>query len=61
MKMKTLEPLRNFQHRLSRSRRWLFVIVITLCLIPSNTRAQGIGDILLLLSYHHEHPPRPDW
>jgi hypothetical protein len=49
MKMKTLEPLRNFQHRLNRSRRWLFVIVITLCLIPSNTRAQGIGDILLLL------------
>jgi len=49
MKMKTLELLRNFQHRLSRSRRWLFVAVITLCLIPSNTRAQGIGDILLLL------------
>ena len=49
MKTKTLELLRNFQHRLSRSRRWLFVAVITLCLIPSNTRAQGIGDILLLL------------
>jgi hypothetical protein len=49
MKMKTLELLRNFQHRLSRSRRWLFVAVITLCLIPSNTRAQGIGDLLLLL------------
>ena len=25
MKMKTLEFLRNFQHKLSRSRRWLFV------------------------------------
>jgi hypothetical protein len=49
MKMKTLEFLRNFQHRLSRSRRWLFVAVITVCLIPANTRAQGIGDILLLL------------
>ena len=49
MKMKTLELLRNFQHRLSRSRRWLFVAVITLCLIPSSTRAHGIGDILLLL------------
>ncbi len=49
MKMKTLELLRNFQHRLSRSRRWLFVAVITLCLIPLNTRAQGIGDLLLLL------------
>jgi hypothetical protein len=49
MKTKTLEFLHNFQHRLSRSRRWLFVAVISLCLIPSNTRAQGIGDILLLL------------
>jgi methyl-accepting chemotaxis protein len=49
MKMNTLDLLRNLQHRFSRSRRWLFVAVITLCLIPSNTRAQGIGDILLLL------------
>src|SRR5258707_140893 len=48
MKMKTLEPPRNFQHRLNRSRRWLFVIVITLCLIPSTTRADGVGDILSL-------------
>ena len=48
MKMKTLEPLRNFQHRLNRSRRWPFVIVITLLLIPSSTRADGIGDILSL-------------
>jgi hypothetical protein len=49
MKMKTLELLRNLQHRLSRSRRWLFVTVIALCLVPSSTRAQGIGDLLLLL------------
>jgi len=49
MKTKTLELFRNFQHRLSRSRRWLFVAVITLCLIPSNTRADGVGDILNLL------------
>src|SRR5580692_6592144 len=49
MKTRTLEFLRNFQQRLNRSRRWLFVAVISLCLIPSNTRAQGIGDILLLL------------
>jgi hypothetical protein len=27
----------------------LFVAVITLCLIPSNTRADGVGDILTLL------------
>jgi hypothetical protein len=49
MKMKTLEFLRNFQHKLSRSRRWLFVAVVTLCLLPSTTQAQGIADILLLL------------
>jgi len=49
MKMKTLELLRNLQHRLSRSRRWLFVTVIALCLVPSSARAQGIGDLLLLL------------
>jgi hypothetical protein len=49
MKMKTLELLRNLRDRLSHSRRWLFVAVISLCLIPANTRAQGIGDILFLL------------
>jgi hypothetical protein len=49
MKMKTLELLRNLQRRWGRSRRWLFVVVITLCLIPSNTRAAGVGDILSLL------------
>ena len=48
MRTKTLELFRTFQHRLSRSRRWLFAAVITLCLIPSNTRAQGIGAILSL-------------
>ena len=48
MKMKTLELLRNLQHILSHSRRWLFVAVIALCLVPSNTRADGIGDILSL-------------
>ncbi len=61
MKMKTLELLRNLQHRLSRSRRWLFVTVIALCLVPSSTRAQGIGDIAVAASYHHKHPPGPDW
>ena len=48
MKLKTLELFRNFQHRLSHSRRWLFVAVITLCLLPSTTRADGIVDILSL-------------
>ena len=48
MKMKALELLRNFRNRLSRSRRWLFVAVITLYLIPATTRADGIGDILSL-------------
>jgi len=49
MKTKALELLRNFQHRLSHSRRWLVVAVITMCLIPVSTRAQGIGDLLSLL------------
>jgi methyl-accepting chemotaxis protein len=49
MKTKTLELFRDFQHRLSRSRRWLFVAVISLCLVSSNTRADGVGDILTLL------------
>lgn len=49
MKTKTLEFLRNFQYRSSRRRRWLLVAVISVCLISSNTRAQGIGDLLLLL------------
>jgi hypothetical protein len=48
MKIKTLELLRSLQHRLSRSRRWLLAAVIALCLIPLNTRADGIGDILSL-------------
>jgi hypothetical protein len=49
MKTKTLELLRNAQRRLSRGKRWLVVAVIAMCLIPSNTQAQGIADILLLL------------
>ena len=49
MKTKTLGLLRNLHHRLSRSRRWLFLAVISLCLIPSNTRADGVGDLLTLL------------
>ena len=48
MRTKTLELFRNFQHRLSRSKRWLVVAVITMCLIPVSTRAQGIGDLLSL-------------
>jgi hypothetical protein len=48
MKMKTLEFYRNLQHRFSPSRRWLFVAVITLYLIPLNARADGMGDILSL-------------
>lgn len=49
MKTKILEFLRNFQYRSNRRRRWLLVAVISVCLISSNTRAQGIGDLLLLL------------
>jgi hypothetical protein len=48
MKMKTLEVVSSPQHRMSRSKRWLFVLVLGLCLIPSPTRADGVGDILSL-------------
>jgi hypothetical protein len=48
MRTKTLEFLRNLQHRLSHRRRWLWVAVATLCLIPPAARAEGIGDILSL-------------
>jgi len=48
MKTNTLALFRNLQHRLSRSKRWLFLAVITLGLLPSNTRADGLGDILSL-------------
>ena len=49
MTIKSLAVLRDLHHRLSQRRRWLVVAVITLCLIPSNTQAQGIADILLLV------------
>lgn len=48
MKTKTVEFLRNFPCRWKRSRRWLLVAAISLFLISSNTRADGIGDILSL-------------
>jgi hypothetical protein len=49
MKTKTLVLLRNVQHGWSRGKRWALVLVIALFLIPSNTRAAGVGDILSLL------------
>src|SRR5262249_12305419 len=49
MTTKSLEVLRDLRHKLSQHRRWLVVAVITLCLIPSNTQAQGVADILLLV------------
>jgi hypothetical protein len=48
MRAKTLEFLRNLQHKLSHSKRPLTVLVIMLCLIPPASRADGIGDILSL-------------
>ena len=48
MRKRTLELLRNLQHRLSQRWRWVFAIVIAACLIPPGARASGIGDILSL-------------
>ena len=48
MRKKTLEFLRNLQCRFNSRRRWVLAVVVTLCLIPSAVRADGIGDILSL-------------
>jgi hypothetical protein len=61
MKMKTLEFLRNFQHRLSRSRRWLFVTVVTLCSDSLEHAGSRNRRHSVAASYHHKHPPGPDW
>ena len=42
------ESFRNFRHNLL-GRRWLFVAVFTVCLVPLKTQAQGVADLLLLL------------
>ena len=47
MKTKTLEFLRNLQHKLRHRKRPLIVLMIALCLIPA-AQADGIGDILSL-------------
>lgn len=49
MKTKAEEFLHYLRRRLSRSRYWLAVAVITVFLIPSNTQAQGVADLLSLL------------
>jgi methyl-accepting chemotaxis protein len=49
MKTKSLDLLRDLRHRLGQHRRWLVLAVISLCLIPSQTQAQGVADILLLV------------
>jgi hypothetical protein len=34
---------------LGNTRRWLFVLALSLCLVPSSARAAGLGDIISLL------------
>lgn len=49
MKERTLELFRNLQAYLSARKRWVLVVIVSLCLIPSTARAAGLGDILSLL------------
>ncbi len=49
MRNRILDLHRNLGLRFNGGKQWLFVLVITLCLIPSSARAAGVGDILSLL------------
>jgi hypothetical protein len=49
MKERPLEFFRNLQAYLSARKRWVLVVIVSLCLIPSTARAAGLGDILSLL------------
>ena len=49
MKQKTIQLLRNLQGSLQVRRRWLLMLIVCLCLIPTTARAAGLGDIISLL------------
>ena len=49
MKERTLKLFRNLKDYLGARKRWLPVVIVALCLIPSTARAVGLGDIISLL------------
>ena len=49
MKRRTVLLFRNLQGHLWAGKRWLPVLIVALCLIPSTGRAAGLGDIISLL------------
>jgi hypothetical protein len=49
MKERTVDLFRNLQGCLRTRKRWLPVVIVALCLIPSTARAAGLGDIISLL------------
>lgn len=49
MRQRTVELFRNLQGYLPARKRWLPVLIVSLCLVPSTARAAGLGDIVSLL------------
>jgi hypothetical protein len=49
MRERTIALFRNVQGGLWARKRWLPLLLIALCLIPSTARAAGLGDIISLL------------
>jgi hypothetical protein len=49
MKEKTAELFRNLPGQLWARKRWLPVLIVSLCLMPSTAGAAGLGDIISLL------------
>jgi hypothetical protein len=49
MRLRAVALFRNFHGGLRARKKWLPLLIIALCLIPSTARAAGLGDIISLL------------
>jgi hypothetical protein len=50
MTKKAFELIIRLLRTVGTGRRWLFVLVVSLCFVPSSARASGLGDIISLLN-----------